>query len=251
MEQQFLYDFYNYVQTFWWGFVWWSVSFTIIGSTYPHQSLWAPSALLCCANLVDLIILIRLVLITETRKMVWSNGSKFQRTKNVQRLRKRIHNNIKRKHFSGNCWPFLNGHQKFAASVHPNGETRSESNFGYDGCSRAEVLITSIAKELWVDRIGLPYFWKRKSGHRMENFNFTKFFGLFNFCVITSGTLRCGLRFGCRGTGKNFGKKKVGVFSKKKKKKVITLWEARFLSFLDPAMAKICPADSDDLFSFF
>ena len=53
----------------------------------------------------------------------------------------------------------------------------------------------------------------------MENFNFPKFFGLFNFCVITSGTLRCGLRFGCRGTGKNFGKKKVGVFSKKKKKK--------------------------------
>ena len=84
----------------------------------------------------------------------------------------------------------------------------------------------------------------------MENFNFTKYFGLFNFCVITSGTLRCGLRFGCQGTGKNFGKKKVGVFSKKKKK-VLTLCEARSLSFLDPAMAKICPAHSDDLFFFF
>ena len=84
----------------------------------------------------------------------------------------------------------------------------------------------------------------------MENLNSTKSFGLFNFCVITSGTLRCGLRFGCRGTGKNFGKKKVGVISKKKKK-VITLCEARFLSFSDPGMAKICPADSDDLFFFF
>ena len=81
----------------------------------------------------------------------------------------------------------------------------------------------------------------------MENLNSTKSFGLFNFCVITSGTLRCGLRFGCRGTGKNFGKKKVGVFSKKKKK-VITLCEARFLSFSDLGMAKICPADSDDPF---
>ena len=85
----------------------------------------------------------------------------------------------------------------------------------------------------------------------MANFDVTKFFGLFNFCFVKSGTLRCGYTFGCRGTGVDFHKlQEIGVISKKKKK-VITFSGARFLSFPSPDDGKRASQRVMTFFFFF
>ena len=95
--------------------------------------------------------------------------------------------------------------------------------------------------------LGLPYFSKLKSGHRMANCDVTKFFGLFNFWFVKSGTLRCGFRLEWRRTGVDFNTlQEIGVISKKKKGH--HLLQSTFFVISKPKCRNTCFVDDCDLF---
>ena len=103
-------------------------------------------------------------------------------------------------------------------TVHCFGLTSSPSVAGFALRRTAEENRASVSED--VVEVGLPYFEMQKSSHWMKNFHETKFMAPSTFFFKKSGTVSCGYGLDCRGKGADQRPKtKIGVISKKKKKK--------------------------------